>query len=123
MILDISGHDHIFPIAVTACLGYLSTMGDNKVLLSVVQLEARTGLSRFTWRAMIARGDVPVIRIGRRVFVAETDLSEFISRHRVPARNDGKGTRASGAKAAQGTGFVSAPTTAPAGAQRSAARC
>jgi len=103
MILYFSDHDHIFSVAVTRYLGYVSPMGDNKVLLSVVQLEARTGLSRFTWRAMITRGDVPVIRIGRRVFVAEADLSEFISRHRVPARNDGKGTRASGAKAAQAT--------------------
>jgi excisionase family DNA binding protein len=62
-----------------------------RVLLSVNDLEELTGVSRFTWRSYISRGDIPVVRIGRRVLVAETDLNDFIKRHRIPGRNGSRG--------------------------------
>lgn len=68
-------------------------MTTTRALLSVKEIEERTGVSRFTWRGYIARGDIPVVRIGRRVLVAEGDLNEFIEQHRIPGRNSRKGPR------------------------------
>ncbi len=56
------------------------------MLLTVLDLEARTQVSRFTWRSWIKQGRVPVVRIGRRVRVAEEDLRKFLAQNRTPAR-------------------------------------
>ena len=68
-------------------------MTTTRALLSVKEIEERTGVSRFTWRSYIARGDIPVVRIGRRVLVAEGDLTEFIERHRIPGRHPSNGPK------------------------------
>ncbi len=56
------------------------------MLLTVEDLERRTQVSRFTWRSWIRQGKVPVVRIGRRVRVAEEDLQQFLAQSRTPAR-------------------------------------
>jgi excisionase family DNA binding protein len=58
-------------------------------LLTVKELEADSKISRFTWRAWIRQGRVPVIRAGRRVRVAEEDYRAFLSANRLPARVEG----------------------------------
>lgn len=58
-------------------------------LLDVMDLERDSGVSRFTWRAWIRQGRIPVIRIGRRVRVAEEDYRSFLKENRTPARKGG----------------------------------
>lgn len=59
-------------------------------LLDVRDLERDSGVSRFTWRAWIRQGRIPVIRIGRRVRVDEMDYRTFLKENRTPARKDGR---------------------------------
>lgn len=40
-------------------------------LMSLAELATRTGMCESTWRKKVARGEVPVIRIGRSVRVDE----------------------------------------------------
>jgi excisionase family DNA binding protein len=40
-------------------------------LISLAELAVRTGMCESTWRKKVARGEVPVIRIGRSVRVDE----------------------------------------------------
>lgn len=40
-------------------------------LISLAELAARTGMCESTWRKKVARGEVPVVRIGRSVRVDE----------------------------------------------------
>lgn len=40
-------------------------------LISLAELAVRTGMCESTWRKKVARGEVPVIRIGRAVRVDE----------------------------------------------------
>lgn len=51
-------------------------------LLTVKDLEAKTKVSRFTWRAWIRQGRIPVTRLGRAVRVAEEDLRQFLAKNR-----------------------------------------
>ncbi len=61
-------------------------------LHTVEWLEKDSGISKHTWRAWIRLGRVPVIRLGRRVRVAEEDYRRFLAENRVPARDgDGDG--------------------------------
>lgn len=60
------------------------------MLLSVDQLEARSGISRYTWRAWIRQGRLPVLRLGRRVRVSEDDFRVFLQSCRVEAREDAR---------------------------------
>jgi excisionase family DNA binding protein len=57
-------------------------------LLSVEDLERDSKISRFTWRAWIRQGRLPVIRAGRRVRVEENAYRAFLDKCRVPARDD-----------------------------------
>ncbi len=60
-------------------------------LLTVVDMEKDSQVSRHTWRAWIREGKLPVIRIGRRVRVTEEDYRRFLAENRIPARDgDGK---------------------------------
>jgi excisionase family DNA binding protein len=40
-------------------------------LISLAELATRTGMCESTWRKKVARGEIPVIRIGRSVRVDE----------------------------------------------------
>jgi excisionase family DNA binding protein len=59
-------------------------------MMTVEDLERQTQVSRHTWRAWIRQGKIPVLRLGRRVRVAEEDFRRFLAENRVPAR-DGNG--------------------------------
>lgn len=55
-------------------------------LLSVEELEQRSGASRYTWRTWIAQKKIPVVRLGRLVKVKEEDFERFIADNRTEAR-------------------------------------
>jgi excisionase family DNA binding protein len=55
-------------------------------MLTVEDLERESKVSKYTWRAWIREGKVPVVRIGRRVRVKEEDYRQFIAESRTPAR-------------------------------------
>ncbi len=55
-------------------------------LLTVMELEALTGVSRHTWRRHIRDGSISAIRIGRLVRVAEETLEAFLAKHTLPAK-------------------------------------
>ncbi len=64
-----------------------SREGDGARLFNVMDLERATGISRHSWRAMIRRGEIATVRIGRRVRVTEEVLQAFLAEHTVPAKN------------------------------------
>jgi excisionase family DNA binding protein len=49
------------------------------VLLTIKEVCARTKLARSTVYELVKIGALPVVRIGHRVYVKETDLARFIS--------------------------------------------
>lgn len=49
-------------------------------LVSIAELAALTSMCDSTWRKRIARGQVPVVRIGRSVRVAEHVVEEILAR-------------------------------------------
>lgn len=55
-------------------------------LLTLKELEADSKISRYTWRAWIRQGRIPVTRLGRRVRVSEEDYRKFLAENRVAAR-------------------------------------
>jgi len=55
-------------------------------MLTVVDLERESQISKHTWRAWIREGRLPVLRLGRRVRVAEADFRRFLAENRTPAR-------------------------------------
>jgi excisionase family DNA binding protein len=55
-------------------------------LLTVVDLETRSQISKHTWRSWIAAKKLPAIRLGRRVRVDEADFLRFLAENKVPAR-------------------------------------
>ncbi len=60
-------------------------------LNDVIELEARSGISRHTWRSWFRQGKLPIVRLGRRVRVAEADYQRFLEANRIPAR-EGNGS-------------------------------
>jgi excisionase family DNA binding protein len=54
-------------------------------LLSFQEAQDLTGIKVPTWRAWAAARKVPVVRLGRRVKVRETDLQKLIESNLVPA--------------------------------------
>jgi excisionase family DNA binding protein len=56
------------------------------MLFSVKDLEKRTGISRYTWRAWLRAGRLPYVKLGRRVAVQERDLEVFLDANRVAPR-------------------------------------
>jgi excisionase family DNA binding protein len=63
------------------------------MLFSVRDLEERTGISRYTWRAWLREGRLPYVKLGRRVAVQERDLEVFLEANRVAPRHSPPGTR------------------------------
>lgn len=59
-------------------------------LLTVKELEKDSQVSRYTWRAWIRQGRLPVTRLGRRVRVTEEDYRAFLKANRIPAREEGE---------------------------------
>ena len=55
-------------------------------LLTVAELEGRTGIDRATWRHWIRNGLIPSIKLGKRVLVSRTDFEKFIDENRRPAK-------------------------------------
>jgi excisionase family DNA binding protein len=53
---------------------------------SVQEAAARCGVSVFAIRRWIVQRRLAVHRLGRRVVISEEDLTQFLSSHRVPAR-------------------------------------
>ena len=60
-------------------------------LLTVVELEQDSKISKHTWRSWIRQGRLPVLRLGRRVRVAEEDYRRFLAANLRPARPEGRG--------------------------------
>ena len=56
-------------------------------MLTVIDMERESQISKHTWRAWIREGRVPVLRLGRRVRVDEVDFRKFIAENRTPARS------------------------------------
>lgn len=60
-------------------------------LMTVVDLERESKISRYTWRSWIRQGRIPTLRLGRRVRVSEEDFRKFLADHLKPARERGNG--------------------------------
>ena len=54
-------------------------------LFSFEEAETLTGIKVSTWRAWTARSRVPVVRLGRRVKLRESDLQKLIDSNTIPA--------------------------------------
>lgn len=57
-----------------------------KTLLSVDEVAEATSLGRTTIFALMKRGDLRAIKVGKRTFVRPSDLKEFVDN--CPARSD-----------------------------------
>lgn len=51
------------------------------MLMTVLDLEKDSQISRYTWRVWIRLGKVPVVRLGRCVRVEESAYREFLAQH------------------------------------------
>jgi excisionase family DNA binding protein len=51
-------------------------------LLSLKAVAERVSVSTKTLRRMIGRGELPVIRVGRQIRIAEDELMRFLNRRR-----------------------------------------
>ena len=58
-------------------------------LLTYVEVEARTGLRRGTLYSMVARGEIPYVRLGRRLvrFQAQ-EIEAWLKKHSVPVASE-----------------------------------
>jgi excisionase family DNA binding protein len=57
-------------------------------LLSFEEAQTLTGIRIPTWRAWAAKRKVPVVRLGRRIKLRESDLQKFIESNLVPSLPD-----------------------------------
>jgi excisionase family DNA binding protein len=55
-------------------------------MFDVHQLEERFGPKAGTWRKWIAERRIGVVRLGRRVFVAESEVRRFLEQGTIPAK-------------------------------------
>jgi len=55
-------------------------------LYSFEEAAALTGIKVPTWRAWAARRKIPVVRLGRRIKLRESDLKKLIESSLIPAR-------------------------------------
>jgi excisionase family DNA binding protein len=58
-------------------------------LYSLAEVAAITGIKEVTWRVWAAQRRVPIVRLGRRIKIRESDLERFISENFVPALREG----------------------------------
>lgn len=63
-----------------------------RMTLNVTEAAVACGISERTLRQLISRGDVPVVRLGRRVLVIPSELKAWLgeARHRAPTRDAGR---------------------------------
>jgi excisionase family DNA binding protein len=54
-------------------------------LLSIAEVATFTGLSEYTVRAAVREGDLPAVKIRRRIRISDADLMAWINAHRVAA--------------------------------------
>ena len=54
----------------------------DQILYSIPEAANRLRLSKFTVRLFIARGELPIVRLGRRVLIHKDDLNKFIEERR-----------------------------------------
>ena len=66
--------------------GIVETLMDK--LLSFEEAAVLTGIRVPTWRAWAAKRKIPIVRLGRRVKVRESDLQKLIESSLIPARPD-----------------------------------
>jgi excisionase family DNA binding protein len=57
-------------------------------LISFEQAQSLTGIKVSTWRAWAAIRKIPVVRLGRRIKLRESDLEKLVEASLVPARPD-----------------------------------
>ena len=57
-------------------------MQDDVLAVSVKRAAELCGLSKFTVAAKVRCGELPVIRVGRRVLIGLDDLRAWLQRHR-----------------------------------------
>lgn len=62
-----------------------SKLETNEKFLSFDQLEDRTGIKVSTWRVWAAQRRIPIVRLGRRIKMRESDLEKFVEANTVPA--------------------------------------
>jgi excisionase family DNA binding protein len=55
-------------------------------LLDLSVVAKRTGRSRQTWRRIIARGEIGIVRLAGSVLIPEQELERFLAERFVPAR-------------------------------------
>ncbi len=58
------------------------------MLMTVVDMERDSKISRHTWRLWIRQGRLATVRIGRTLRVEEREYRDFVARNRVPARQE-----------------------------------
>jgi excisionase family DNA binding protein len=54
-------------------------------LLSLRVVSERTTIPRSSWYSLVARGEIPAVKIGRSVRIDERDLIDWIQAHREQA--------------------------------------
>ncbi len=57
-------------------------------LLTMAELEGRTGIDKATWRHWLRIGLLPSIKLGKRVLVSRPDYERFIEENRRPAQKE-----------------------------------
>ena len=61
----------------------MNNNGAQRRLLSQKEAAAYLGISYWTLRELNFRGDIPYIRIGKRILVDQADLEGYIDRHKI----------------------------------------
>jgi excisionase family DNA binding protein len=58
---------------------------------SIPDAAARIGISRSGLYILIARGEIPIAKVGNRTLVLDDDLREYLAQHRVVADHPAAG--------------------------------
>ena len=56
----------------------------SRLTVSLAEAAAMLGISARSMRRLSSTGEVPVVRLGRRVLVARADLDALVAAHRTP---------------------------------------
>lgn len=60
-----------------------------KKLLSIVEAEATTGISRFTWRRWAYDSKVSSVKLGKRLLIPTSEIERLIAEGTRPAKSMG----------------------------------
>ena len=72
-------------------MGPAMSKDSNALAFSIPDAAARIGISRSGLYLLIARGELPVAKIGGRSLVLDDDLRAYLARHRVVADHPAAG--------------------------------